>query len=56
VALRSVGFVEVSCWTLFPYLGQTRVARALSVRLGSRLKRLTHFNARGRTLIGYASL
>jgi 2-polyprenyl-3-methyl-5-hydroxy-6-metoxy-1,4-benzoquinol methylase len=55
-AFQAAGFVEASTWSLFPFLGKNRFAKALSVRLGSKMDRLTGYKGRGRTLIGYASL
>jgi len=53
-ALRSAGFEHVHCWTVFPFFGRGRFARALSVRVGASWPRLPAPLGRGRTLIAVA--
>ena len=55
-ACAAVGLREARAWTLFPYLGRGRVARALSTRLGSAFWRLPAAGIQGRTLLAVATL
>lgn len=55
-ALESSGFKVVHLSTLFPYLGRTRLARFLSIRLAPIAHRLPGFDRSGRSLIAAATV
>ncbi len=55
-ALRDAGLTDVRAWTIFPYVGKTRLTRSMSVRFGAIVSHLPVLGDSGRTLVAVGTM